>query len=114
MGLAIVAWTREETNGDERPARSIIAAFLGRRDLDCCIGPGFRPTRRNLVLEHLRHIRSAVAGLGADLRDLNSCVGRPQPNVAQIQVASAEHSVRFGRLDARVAPIERRLELADA
>jgi len=68
----------------------------------------------NLVLEHLRHIRGAVDALREDMRDLKTRVGRLEINVAQIQVALAEHSVRFDRLDARVEPIERRLDLAEA
>lgn len=68
----------------------------------------------NLVLEHLCHIRGSVDRSEQRLDDLTLRVGRIETNIAQIHVASAEHSVRFDRLEARVARIEKRLDLADA
>jgi multidrug resistance efflux pump len=64
----------------------------------------------NLVLEHLRHIRGAVDALREDMREVKSRLGRLEINLAQAQVALAEHSTRFDRLETRV---ERRLDLVD-
>ena len=60
----------------------------------------------NIVLEHLRHIRTTVDGLRDDMREMKSRMG-----ILENQYASL--STRIDRLDARVERIERRLELAD-
>jgi predicted nuclease with TOPRIM domain len=60
----------------------------------------------NIVLEHLRHIRSTVDGLRDDMREMKSRMG-----ILENQYASL--LTRLDRLDARVERIERRLELAD-
>ena len=60
----------------------------------------------NLVIEHLRHIRTAVDGLRDDMRDVKSRLGTLETQYALL-------STRLDRLDARVERIERRLELVD-
>ncbi len=60
----------------------------------------------NIVLEHLRHIRTAVDGLRDDMRDVKGPLGTLESRYAIL-------SNRLDRLDARVERIERRLELVD-
>jgi predicted nucleic acid-binding Zn-ribbon protein len=60
----------------------------------------------NLVLEHLRHIRTAVDGLRDDMRDVKGRLGTLETQYAML-------SNRIDRLDARIERIERRLELVD-
>ena len=60
----------------------------------------------NLVLEHLRHIRGAVDGLGEDMREVKSRLG-----IMESQYASLSN--RLDRMDSRVERIEKRLELAE-
>lgn len=61
----------------------------------------------NLVLEHLRHIRSAVDSLRDDMREVKGRLGIMESQYANL-------SNRMDRLDARVERIEVRLALADA
>ena len=60
----------------------------------------------NIVLEHLRHIRTTVDALRDDMREMKSRMG-----ILENQYASL--STRLDRLDACVERIEKRLELAD-
>jgi len=60
----------------------------------------------NIILEHLRHIRTTVDALSDDMREMKSRMG-----ILENQYASL--STRLDRLDARVERIEKRLELAD-
>jgi predicted nuclease with TOPRIM domain len=61
----------------------------------------------NIVLEHLRHIRSAVDGLRDDMREVKGRLGILESQYANL-------SNRLDRLDGRVERIEQRLNLADA
>jgi predicted nucleic acid-binding Zn-ribbon protein len=61
----------------------------------------------NLILDHLRHMRSGIDGLREDMREVKTRLG-----ILENQYASM--SSRLDRLDARVERIERRLDLADA
>jgi predicted nuclease with TOPRIM domain len=61
----------------------------------------------NVVLEHLRHIRSAVDGLRDDMREVKGRLG-----ILESQYASLSN--RLDRLDGRVERIEQRLNLAEA
>jgi predicted nucleic acid-binding Zn-ribbon protein len=61
----------------------------------------------NLILDHLRHMRSAIDGVREDMREVKTRLG-----ILENQYASM--SSRLDRLDARVERIERRLDLADA
>ena len=60
----------------------------------------------NLVLEHLRHIRSAVDSVREDIREIKGRLGIMENQYANL-------SSRMDRLDSRVERIESRLELAD-
>jgi hypothetical protein len=60
----------------------------------------------SLVLEHLRHIRTAVDAMREDMREMKGRMGILENQYANL-------SARIDRLDARVERIERRLELAD-
>mgnify|MGYP001138616616 CR=1 FL=1 len=61
----------------------------------------------NLVLEHLRAIRSAVDALREDNREIKTRLG-----ILEQQYASL--SSRMDRIEARLDRIERRLELIEA
>ena len=61
----------------------------------------------NIVLEHLRHIRSAVDGLRDDMREVKGRLGILESQYANL-------SNRLDRLDGRVERIEQRLSLAEA
>jgi predicted nucleic acid-binding Zn-ribbon protein len=61
----------------------------------------------NLILDHLRHMRSAIDGVREDMREVKTRLG-----ILENQYASM--SSRLDRLDARVERIERRLDLAEA
>jgi predicted nuclease with TOPRIM domain len=60
----------------------------------------------NLVLEHLRHIRSSVDGLREDMREVKGRLGILENQYANL-------STRLDRMDGRVERIEQRLSLAD-
>jgi predicted nuclease with TOPRIM domain len=61
----------------------------------------------SLVLDHLRHIRSAVDALREDMREVKTRLG-----ILVSQYAGMPS--RLDRLDARFERIERRLDLAEA
>ena len=58
----------------------------------------------NIVLEHLRHIRSTVDDMRNDIRDTKQLIGSLENHCASM-------SNRLYRMDVR---IERRLDLTDA
>ena len=60
----------------------------------------------NLVLEHLRHIRSTVDGLREDMREVKGRLGILENQYANL-------STRLDRMDGRVERIEQRLSLVD-
>jgi predicted nuclease with TOPRIM domain len=61
----------------------------------------------NIVLEHLRHIRSAVDDLREDMREVKGRLGILESQYANL-------SNRLDRVDGRIERIEQRLSLADA
>ena len=61
----------------------------------------------NIVLEHLRHIRSAVDGLRDDMREVKGRLGILESQYAHL-------SNRLDRVDGRIERIEQRLNLAEA
>ena len=61
----------------------------------------------NIVLAHVRHIRSAVDDLRDDMREVKGRLGILESHYANL-------SNRIDRLDGRVERIERRLNLAAA
>jgi hypothetical protein len=61
----------------------------------------------NIVLEHLRAIRSTAVRISEDMQEVKSRLG-----ILEHQYASL--STRIDRLDERVFRIEKRLNLADA
>ncbi|MET3611916.1 putative nuclease with TOPRIM domain [Rhizobium aquaticum] len=61
----------------------------------------------NLVLEHLRAIRSTVERLSEDMQEVKGRLGVLEQQYAII-------SNRFDRLDDRVLRIEKRLDLVEA
>ncbi|HYP58065.1 MAG TPA: hypothetical protein VEQ35_07240 [Beijerinckia sp.] len=67
----------------------------------------------NLVLEHLGHIRAAVDRTEQRLDDLTLRVGHIERAVAEHSVQMAELNGRMDRFDARLARVERRLELVE-
>jgi hypothetical protein len=67
----------------------------------------------NLVLEHLRHIRSCVNALGDDMRHIILRLGAQDRHLAGLQVSKVGWSSEIDRIKERLQRIERRLELAD-
>jgi len=75
----------------------------------------------NLVLEHLRAIRSEFDGFRADMRDvkgrltsLDVSVANLWSEVANLHGDFAGQSGRFDRVETRLERIENRLSLRDA
>jgi archaellum component FlaC len=67
----------------------------------------------NLILEHLRALRSDVGIIKADLRDLKIRMSSMENYMASFHLEIARHSAKFDDVDARIERIERRLELGD-
>lgn len=74
----------------------------------------------NIVLEHLRAIRTDIAEIRGDIADIKTRLGRMETSVARVgrDVASnyseqIEDRHVVDRLAERVARIEKRLELID-
>lgn len=67
----------------------------------------------NLVLEHLRAMRSDIAGLRSDMEDVKHRLSSLEQQVAGLRADFAHYSARTDRLEERIARIERRLELRD-
>lgn len=72
----------------------------------------------NLVLEHLKAIRTDMASTKDSLKEITTRLGRLEVSVASLRrdnahmdEAAAESGVRFDRLVERVERIEKRLEL---
>jgi uncharacterized coiled-coil protein SlyX len=79
------------------------------------------PEIDNLVLEHLRHIRGRVDQIAEDVSDLKhrmtsleGTMSLVKREVAYGDEAVARHQVSLDRLSARIARIERRLDLDDS
>lgn len=64
------------------------------------------PSTENLVLEHLRAIRTTVDRLADDMQEVKSRLGTLEMQYASI-------STRLDRMDERVSRIEKRLGLVD-
>ena len=67
----------------------------------------------DIVLEHLRHIRSKVDSMDTTLRELINRPGRLEIAVAQLHMDFAGLSVRIDNMAFRVTRIESRLQLAE-
>ena len=84
----------------------------------CYTCPTMNENTENLVLEYLPHLRAGMDRLNDRLDDLTARVGRLEVNMAQgfarTEVALAEHSVRFDKVEKRLDRIETRLGLIEA
>jgi hypothetical protein len=67
----------------------------------------------NLVLEHLRHIRSRVDGLAEDMRLVVLRLGAQDRHLLGLQISEVGQNSELDRIKERLQRIERRLELAD-
>ena len=67
----------------------------------------------NIVLEHLRHIRSTVDGLREDMREVKGRLGLLESQYANLSGQYANLSNRMDRIEVRIERIERRLNLAE-
>jgi hypothetical protein len=67
----------------------------------------------NLVLEHLKHIRSRVDGLALDVADLKSRASAQEELQGQLFVLLGGLAKRMDRFDERLGRIERRLDLVE-
>ncbi len=67
----------------------------------------------NLVLEHLKAIRSNVDRLTDDMREVKQRLGILENQYALLEKQYASLSNRLDRVDERLNRIERRLDLVD-
>jgi tetrahydromethanopterin S-methyltransferase subunit G len=67
----------------------------------------------NLVLEHLRHIRSRVDGLTDDMRQVILRLGAVDRHVAGIHISDVSQNSEIDLIKQRLDRVERRLELTD-
>ena len=68
----------------------------------------------NLVLDHLRHMRGQLDRMEHKLEDVIARLGHLERAVADHSVQLAEINTKLDRLDARVARIEKRLDLVES
>ena len=67
----------------------------------------------NVVLEHLRHIRSKVDMTATDVTDIKIQLAAMQQHMAGFHAVIASHSDELNQLRQRIDRIEKRLELTD-
>lgn len=74
----------------------------------------------NLILEHLRSIRTDIAGMRDDIREikqrlsnLESGIGSLKRDTADLYSENAAQHLRYDRLADRIEKIEKRLELTN-
>ncbi len=67
----------------------------------------------NLILEHLRHVRSVVDETREDVKRLVLRTGLIEQNFATTQVSKAGQNLEIDRIKGRLDRIERRLALSD-
>ena len=67
----------------------------------------------NLVLEHLRHIRSRVDGLTDAMRQVVLRLGAMERHLAGLHVSDVSQNAEIEQMKGRLQRIERRLELTD-
>lgn len=67
----------------------------------------------NLVLGHLRHIRSRVDHLSDDMRQVVLRLGAIERHVAGLHISDVSQSSEIELIKSRLQRIERRLELVD-
>jgi hypothetical protein len=68
----------------------------------------------NLVLEHLRHIRSRVDGLTDDMGQVILRRGSMERHIAGLHISGISQNAALDRLKSRLNRVERRLELSDS
>jgi predicted nuclease with TOPRIM domain len=67
----------------------------------------------DLILENLRHVRTAVDGLRDDMREVKIRLGHLEEQVGSLYAQYASLSRRIDRLDERMEKVERQLELVE-
>ena len=67
----------------------------------------------NLVLEHLRHIRSRVDGLPDDMRQVVLRLGPMERHLAGLHISDVSQNAEIEQMKGRLQRKERRLELTD-
>ena len=67
----------------------------------------------NIILEHLRAIRSTTDGLAQDMREVKSRLGIIESQVGTLTAQYASLSTRLDPMDERVGRMEQRLELVE-
>lgn len=68
----------------------------------------------NLILEHLRALRTGQDGLREDIREVKTRLGLVEQQMATLGHMYAAVSLRLDRVEGRLDRIERRLDLTDA
>ena len=67
----------------------------------------------NIVLEHLRHIRSRADAQADDMRQVILRLGAIERHLAGLHVSDVQQNAEIDRIKARLDRVERRLELTD-
>ncbi len=75
--------------------------------------PGRAADPHPLILEHLRALRTDVAAMRDDVREVKSRLTRVERSIAAMYADKAELNDRHDRIVRRIERIERRLELTD-
>jgi len=111
----LTAATRDEPGPDPDPTRQVRASdheYPSRTCGQTSSAPAAVAQPDNLVLEHLRALRSDVAMTREDVREVKSRITSLEHSVAGIYSGIAELNGRHDRILSRIERIERRLELA--
>jgi hypothetical protein len=68
----------------------------------------------NVVVEHLRHIRTRVDGLTDDMRQVILRLGAVERHLGGLHISDVNQNSEIDRIKVRLERIERRLELTDS
>jgi tetrahydromethanopterin S-methyltransferase subunit G len=68
---------------------------------------------KNVVLDHLRHIRLRVDGLTDDMRQVILRLGAVERHVAGVRISDVGQNAELDGIKERLRRVERRLELSD-
>ena len=77
------------------------------------ISPDYVAEPDNLVLEHLRALRTDMAAMREDMHEVKSRLTSVERSMAAMHADKADVNDRYDRIVRRIERIERRLELTD-
>lgn len=112
----LTAAQRSEPRSDPDRIREARAAACRYPTSPCGEPPGSRgriAEADNLVLEHLRALRTDMAAVREDMREVKLRLTSVERSIATMYADKADVSDRYDRIVRRIERIERRLELTD-